>query len=308
MAADGFQEWKVDKPWLELKCALGEGPFYEKDTNTLRMVDIKKKQILTVSLDDSGDASSLKTIQLDVCPTVTADIEGVDPQERILIGVKHGLAVLDRQRGTYEMLVPFNSPEHNERIRANDGAADPHGKFWLGTMTDFGQGPNQPEGFLARFDSSKSKEEVLKGLVIPNGIGWSPDNKTMYFTHSQTREVFAFDYAPETGAVSNQRLWYRHEGPGEPDGFRVDVEGNVWHAVYGEGAVLKIDPRGRVIGRVSLPTRNITCVQFVGTELVVTSAADDEEEDADETSRRFGGDVFRVDVGTTGLELFKFKL
>lgn len=129
----------------------------------------------------------------------------------------------------------------------------------------------------------------------------------MYFTHSQTREVFAFDYVPETGAVSNQRLWYRHEGPGEPDGFRVDVEGNVWHAVYGEGAVLKIDPRGRVIGRISLPTRNITCVQFVGTELVVTSAAD-EEEDADETSRRFGGDVFRVDVGTTGLELFKFKL
>ncbi|KAL7822157.1 hypothetical protein V8C26DRAFT_390147 [Trichoderma gracile] len=309
MAVNGFQEWKVDKPWLELKCALGEGPFYEKETNTLRLVDIKKKQILTVSLDDSGDASSLKTIQLDVCPTVTADIEGVDPQERILIGVKHGLAVLDRQKGTYEMLAPFNTPEHNERIRSNDGAADPNGKFWLGTMTDFGQGPNQPEGFLARFDSSKSKEEVLKGLVIPNGIGWSPDNKTMYFTHSQTREVFAFDYAPETGAVSNQRLWYRHEGPGEPDGFRVDVEGNVWHAVWGEGAVLKIDPRGRVIGRIALPTRNITCVQFVGTELVVTSAADEEEEaDADETSRRFGGDLFRVDVGTRGLELFKFKL
>ena len=136
----------MDKPWLELKCALGEGPFYEKETNTLRLVDIKKKQILTVSLDDSGDGSSLKTIQLDVCPTVTADIEGVDPQERILIGVKHGLAVLDRQKGTYELLAPFNTPEHNERIRANDGAADPNGKFWLGTMTDFGQGPNQPEG------------------------------------------------------------------------------------------------------------------------------------------------------------------
>ncbi|PTB66346.1 hypothetical protein BBK36DRAFT_20028 [Trichoderma citrinoviride] len=307
MAVDGFQEWKVDKPWLELKCALGEGPFYEKETNTLRLVDIKKKQILTVSLNDSGDASSLKTIQLDVCPTVTADIEGVDPQERILIGVKHGLAVLDRQKGTYDLLTPFNAPEHNDRIRSNDGAADPHGKFWLGTMTDFGRGGPQPEGFLARFDSCNSKEEVLRDLVIPNGIGWSPDNKTMYFTHSQTREVFAFDYAPETGAVSNKRLWYRHEGPGEPDGFRVDVEGNVWHAVWGEGAVLKIDPRGRVIGRIALPTRNITCVQFVGMELLITSASD-EDADADETSKRFGGDLFRVDVGTTGLELFKFKL
>lgn len=160
-------------------------------------------------------------------------------------------------------------------------------------------------GFLARFDSSKAKEEVLTDLVIPNGIGWSPDNKIMYFTHSKTREVFAFDYSPETGAVSNKRLWYRHEGPGEPDGFRVDVDGNVWHAIYGESSVLKISPDGKVIGSITLPTRNITCVQFVGTELFITSAADEE---GDETSKRYGGGVFKVDVGIAGLELFKFKL
>lgn len=160
-------------------------------------------------------------------------------------------------------------------------------------------------GFLARFDSSKSKEEILTVLRIPNGIGWSPDNKTMYFTHSASREVFAFDYSPETGAVSNKRLWYRHEGPGEPDGFRVDVDGNVWHAVWGESTVLKINPQGKIIGKVTLPTRHITCVQFVGTELVITSAADEE---GDDLSKKYGGSVFKVDVGTTGLELFKFKL
>ncbi|PNP54310.1 hypothetical protein THARTR1_05517 [Trichoderma harzianum] len=284
------QQWEVVEPWLDLKCALGEGPFYEKETNSLRLVDIKKKHVHTVSLSDNGDGISTKTIQLDDC---------------ILLGVKHGLAVLDRQTGAYKMLVPFNDQENNERIRSNDGAADPHGKFWLGTMTDFGLGEFQPEGFLARFDSSKGKEEVLTDLVIPNGIGWSPDNKTMYFTHSKTREVFALDYSPETGAVSNKRLWYRHEGPGEPDGFRVDVDGNVWHAIYGESSVLKISPDGKVIGSIALPTRNITCVQFVGTELFITSAADEE---GDETSKRYGGGVFKVDVGTAGLELFKFKL
>ncbi|KAL7934781.1 hypothetical protein V8C35DRAFT_18896 [Trichoderma chlorosporum] len=298
-----FQQWKAE-PWLDLKCALGEGPFYEKETNSLRLVDIKKKHIHTVAISDNGDGASLKTIQLDVCPTVTADIEGVDPQDRILIGVKHGLAVLDRQAGTYKMLAPLNDQENNERIRSNDGAADPHGKFWLGTMTDFGLGEFQPEGFLARFDSSKTKEEILTDLVIPNGIGWSPDKKTMYFTHSKAREVFAFDYSLETGAVSNKRLWYRHEGPGEPDGFRVDVEGNVWHAIYGESSVLKINPQGKVIGSVALPTRNITCVQFVGTELFITSAADTE---GDEASQRYGGGVFKADVGIAGLELFKFK-
>ncbi|UKZ63640.1 uncharacterized protein TrAtP1_004866 [Trichoderma atroviride] len=304
MAAPDLQQWKVDKPWLELKCALGEGPFYEKETNSVRLVDIKKSQILTVSAADNGDGSSLKVIQLDTRPTVTADIEGVDPQDRILIGVKHGVAVLDRQAGTYAMLVQFNE-ENNGRIRSNDGAVDPHGKLWLGTMTDFEHGEPQPEGFLARFDSSKSKEDVLTGLRIPNGIGWSPDNKTMYFTHSTSREVFAFDYSLETGAVSNKRLWYKHEGPGEPDGFRVDVDGNVWHAIWGESTVLKINPEGKVIGSVTLPTRHISCVQFVGTELVITSAADDE---GDDPSKKYGGSIFKVDVGTTGLDLFKFRL
>jgi sugar lactone lactonase YvrE len=153
MAATSLLQWKVDKPWLELKCALGEGPFYEKETNSVRLVDIKKSQILTVSAADNGDGSSLKVIQLDTRPTVTVDIEGVDPRDRILIGVKHGIAVLDRQAGTYEMLVQFNE-QNNERIRSNDGAVDPHGKLWLGTMTDFEHGEPQPEGIAALYWST----------------------------------------------------------------------------------------------------------------------------------------------------------
>jgi sugar lactone lactonase YvrE len=142
-----MQHWTVDEPWLDLHCALSEGPFYEKETNSVRFVDIKKKHVHTVSLDQG--ISSLKTIQLDICPTVTADIEGVDPRERILLGVKYGLAVLDRARGTYEMLAQFNDDD-NERLRSNDGAADPRGHFWVGTMTDFGHGEFQPEGELPR--------------------------------------------------------------------------------------------------------------------------------------------------------------
>lgn len=68
--------------------------------------------------------------------------------------------------------------------------------------------------------------------------------------------------------------------------------------------MLKISPEGKVIGSVTLPTRHISCVQFVGTELVITSAADDE---GDDLSKKYGGSIFKVDVGTTGLDLFKFR-
>ncbi|KAM5351238.1 hypothetical protein ACJ41O_003961 [Fusarium nematophilum] len=300
MAAD-IQHWTIEEPWLETHCLLGEGPFYEEQTGTLRFVDIRKKQLHYVKVAEGP--SSLKTIQLDVCPTVTANIAGVDPQERIALGVKYGLAVLDVKKESYELINPFNEP-HNDRLRSNDGGVDPHGRFWLGTMTDFGLGPFQAEGALYRMDAS-SKEVVVPGLTIPNTPGWSPDGQTLYFTHSSARQIFAFDYALDTGAVSNKRLFYQHDGPGEPDGFRVDVDGFLWQAVYGEGRVLRIDPTGEIVGEVRVPTNNATCVQFVGTELVITTASD---EDGEGTSREYGGAVFKVDVGIRGLSLREFKL
>lgn len=297
-----LQRWTVEEPWLDVRCLLGEGPFYEKKTNTVRFVDIKKKQLHRVSVAEGS--SSLTTLQLDVCPTVTVDIAGVDPSDRIALGVKYGLAVLDVQKGTYELIQPFHEPR-NERVRSNDGAADPHGRFWLGSMTDFGLGPFQAEGALFRMDAH-SREEAVTDLTIPNTPGFSSDGRTLYFTHSSARQIFAFDYDLDGGGgLSNRRLFYQHDGTGEPDGFRIDVDGNLWTAVYGESRVLKISPAGVVVGEVRLPTRNITCVQFVGTELVITSAADEEGEGE---SKEYGGAVFRVDVGARGLDLHEFRL
>lgn len=136
-APAAFQEWHVKEPWLHLHCALSEGPYYEASTNSLRFVDIKKKRVHWVDLGAPEPGSAVKTVQLDVPVTVTADIEGVDPRERILVGVKYGIAVLDRATGAYEYVARFADPD-NERLRSNDGAADPHGRFWLGSMTDIG--------------------------------------------------------------------------------------------------------------------------------------------------------------------------
>ena len=147
------QEWQATKPWLNRNCALGEGPFYEQETDSLRLVDIKKKQLLCIRGISAAPAQEIapepEILQLDVCPTVTSDIEGVDPRERILLGTKYGIEVLDRKTGKHDMLVPF-AELHNERLRGNDGAADPLGGFLLGTMTDFGLGEFQPEGEVSQ--------------------------------------------------------------------------------------------------------------------------------------------------------------
>jgi sugar lactone lactonase YvrE len=99
-------------------------------------------------------------------------------------------------------------------------------------------------GSLYIFAAGKTSEVVRTGLTIPNSVGWSPDQKTMYFTHSTTQQVIAWDYDSADGSFANGRVFYQHGGSGDPDGFRVHVDENLWHAVYGESCVLKISPRG----------------------------------------------------------------
>ncbi len=141
----GIKKWIVKEPYLDLKCGLGEAPYFESKTNTVRFVDIKKKQLHTVSL--SHGPSSLQTLQLDMPVGVTADIEGVDPAKKILVGGKHGIYVLDRETGKYESLKKFyDSEEKDARLRSNDGAVDSSGRFWIGTMNDFWVGEPQAEG------------------------------------------------------------------------------------------------------------------------------------------------------------------
>lgn len=129
----------------------------------------------------------------------------------------------------------------------------------------------------------------------------------MYFTHSTEQTIYAYDYDPATGEATNERVFYHHKGPGDPDGFRIDADGNMWHAIYGGFNVLKINPQGKLVGEVKLPTRNITCVEFVGTDLFITTASDDDAEGGEE-SKRLGGALYRVPVGVKGLPQNAFKL
>lgn len=180
MASQEFQRWEVSEPYIDLHCELGEGPYHEKESNSLRFVDIKKKQLLSFSLDEGP--SSLKTLQLDAPLSVTADVEGHDPRERILLGMKYGMALLDRETGRYEYITKFEPSQDNERLRSNDGAADPHGRFWLGTMTDFGLGDFKPEGriLVSLLVSFSLLPEALVPCWTQEGCLMSAGAKTLH--------------------------------------------------------------------------------------------------------------------------------
>ncbi len=162
------------------------------------------------------------------------------------------------------------------------------------------------EGVVFRLDPDLKLHRMIENVTIPNGIGWTQDDKTMYFIDTPTMNIVRFDYDVATGDISNKEVFFHYEGEGGPDGFVLDSEGHLWTAICGGGKVLRISPEGKIGGEICLPTRMTSCPGFAGEDLFVTSA---EEEDPDKypESVKYAGSLFRVNVGISGAQLHKFK-
>lgn len=147
---------------------------------------------------------------------------------------------------------------------------------------------------------------VIENVSIPNGMGFSLDDKHMYFIDSPTGNVSRLEYDRSTGGISGRETFYHIEGGAVPDGMAMDINGCLWVALCGGGKVLKLSPEGKLLGEVCLPTRMISCPAFAGEELYITSA-EEEEPDKYPDSVKYGGSLFKVHVGVAGLPLHKFR-
>jgi sugar lactone lactonase YvrE len=156
----------------------------------------------------------------------------------------------------------------------NDGACDPAGRFWAGTVTlDYRPGA----GALYRLDPDGTVTTMLDGVTESNGIGWSTDGTTMYFVDSGESEprirAFGFDLAG--GDLGAARDLVRFPAGGAvPDGLVVDAEGCVWVAMWGGGEVRRYAPDGALLAVLPVPVSQPTCPAFGGPgldELYLTS-------------------------------------
>jgi sugar lactone lactonase YvrE len=189
------------------------------------------------------------------------------------------------------------------KIRMNDGKCDPAGRFWAGTM-EVHEEPGA--GAFYRYDGEVTT--ILPSVSISNGLGWSPDHRTMYYIDTPTGRVDAFDYVEETGKVSGRRTVIEVEG-GHPDGMTVDDEGLLWVAIWGGSAVHRYEPTGRLVTTVAVPATNTSCCCFGGADgstLFISTSRQDltpEQQQAEPDAGR----IFRVDPGVTGPTAWPYR-
>ncbi len=154
-----------------------------------------------------------------------------------------------------------------QTTRFNDVCADPEGRVFCGTMADM-----RHTGRLYRLDPNGVLTLLFEGLGTPNGMGFSPDLKTLYFndSHSTTRVTWMFEYDRVTGALGARRLFRDAKAcddPGSPDGLAIDAQGGVWTARWDGGCILRHEADGRIAERMAFPVRKVSSLCFAGDDL-----------------------------------------
>ena len=218
----------------------------------------------------------------------------------LALGLGNTVTLTDRVGAIVSVIELPGEPETN---RANDGAVDPAGRLFQGTMSN--TEPGSPVAALHRVDADRTARRVLSDVMISNGIGWSPDRSTMYYIDTLTFRVDQFDYDPDTGEIEGRRPFVTFDGSsGGPDGMTVDADGCLWVAMFGGFGVQRFSPDGEQLETVVTPgAPQTTCCCFGGPDLdtlyITTAAASIAGVDTEGESN--SGALFAADVDAVGL-------
>lgn len=267
---------------------LGEGPVWDEPDQALYWVDIKAPSVQRLA----ADGTVARWAMPDSVGSLALATDG-----RILVALRDRLSLFDPAGGGFEQVARLR--DDGAGIRANDGKCDRQGRFWLGTMDE---GQRAQRGWLYRLDRGVLSA-VLGGLDVPNSLCWSPDGRTMYFTDTPKRAIWAFPYDPASGALGERRVFATAEAE-SPDGATVDAEGYVWSARYHGGRVVRHAPDGRVDRVVTVPgALQVTSCAFGGPglgTLFITTAAQGLDA-AGLAAQPGAGGLFACEPGVRGL-------
>ena len=269
---------------------LGEGPLWHPKEKCLYWLDIVSGDIY----QSNQDISAFKKSHFNTMIGSFGFLE----KGGLILATNNGFAILKPGQSKFNTI--WNPLPQRENVRMNDGKVDLKGRFWAGSMD-----PERQEGELYRLDPDRSQHTLLHHIGISNGIGWSPDQETMYFTDSMQYTIFAFDFDLDSGAITNQRTFIELPKDGReivPDGLCVDAEGCIWSAHWNGWEIVRYDPKGNPILKVNVPAQRVTSCCFGGEnldQLFITSSRGDLPQ-KDLGNQPSAGDVFIYQTNTRG--------
>jgi gluconolactonase len=261
---------RFEKYWIKLSCVerlatgtrWGEGPVWFGDGRYLLWSDIPNNRILKWE-EETGQVSAYRK------PSNYANGNTRDRQGRLVTCLHGGRSVIRTEHdGAITTLIDsfdgkrLNSP--NDVVVKSDGSiwfTDP--PFGLHSDYEGDKGTQEIDANVYRLEPRTHEPSIVaEGVLGPNGLAFSPDEKILYLVESRAvpnRKMLAFDVTDGGRKLSNKRVLFDAGPGGTPDGMRCDIDGNLWCG-WGMGTpeldgVLVFAPDGKPIGRIALPER-----------------------------------------------------
>ena len=289
---------------------LGESPFWHPQEQTLYWVDIPGKKVLRANIY----MGSIETWTMPTEPGCIAPAQSGG----LVIARRDGIFRAREWGGALEKLATL--PYDTDAVRANDGKCDALGRFWVGTI-DEPKASNA--GALYSIDCRQGPAQVVQhagNALTGNGLAWSVDGRTLYWSDTPNHIVHAWDYDLQSNALSTHRSfatfarkpadWTFEDAryQGRPDGAAVDVEGNYYAAMFEGRRICKFSPEGRLLAEIATPAQCPTMPCFGGEDLktlYITTAR--YKRGADELAMfPSSGAVFSMRVDVPGLPVNYF--
>ena len=275
----------------ELENELGEGPVWVERDQALWFTDIKRLRIYRYD-PATGDQKSWHAPEQVgfVFPAQSGDF---------IVGLQSGLHRFNPEKRSFAPLVEVEPDLPGNRL--NDGAVDPQGRLWFGTMDN---GERAKTGSFYCYAGSKLSRTNVTGISITNGPCVSPEGDTLYWVDTLGGTISASEIGGD-GELGPSRLVVKIDPKeGHPDGPTIDSEGCIWISLYAGWEARRYSPSGELLQRVSFPVANITKIAFGGADLrtaYATTARQFLTPEQLEAQPLAGGlFVFRVDV--SGIE------
>jgi D-xylonolactonase len=278
-------------------CVTGEGPLWHPTERRVYWVDIPQGRLFRYEPATGRHEQCYETAN-EAIGGFTIQADGA-----LLLFMARGAIRIWRD-GHIAATVHEEIPEERH-TRFNDVIADPAGRVFGGTM-----GTPERAGKQYRLDTDGSLHVVIDAVRTPNGMGFTPDRKQVYFTDTPAREISLFDYDQATGAISNRRVFVRtpdDPAEGRPDGMTVDAEGYVWSARWDGRCLVRYAPDGAEERRIRFPVRKVSSVIFGGddyADLYVTTAGGHLKA----TDGEHAGALFRLRLGIRGVPEFPSRV
>ena len=288
---------------FDARNAVGESPVWLASEQALYWVDIPNRSLFRWAAT-TGEVKRWNSPEIVGC--IAQHASG-----GWLAAMENGVAHLSPGTDNSVAVKPLAIVEHAlPAMRFNDGRCDRQGRFRAGTMLmDMSAGT--PSGVLYGFDAEGTQlEPLVKDLIVPNGLAFSPDGRTMYLSdsHPDVQMIWAFDYDTDTGVPSNRRVFVDMKPlPGRPDGAAIDEDGCYWTCANDAGMVLRFTPDGNLDRSIELPVKKPAMCAFGGPNLDMLYVTSIRQKGVDISEQPLAGGLFAMRPRVRGLPEPAFK-